>query len=224
MSRWSLIALLALGCAAAVACIGGDSGDADATATPNATAADAAPAATAVSQPTATPTPAPASTPEATATPTETAVALPVPGIDGVPFSLADFAAALPTPGMRPADEFFEPSCPGAGGEPVAFIGPDGHGNGPFGGGNGPHPVWVLWVYADHEAFERDWEVDENFRVSPLLDGCEPPTGWVYWNENLVLWFAGLYGANVEPGTLPSTADEVREHPVLRTFLELTWQ
>ncbi|MYE32133.1 MAG: hypothetical protein F4X80_05680 [Chloroflexi bacterium] len=183
------------------------------------------PTATATAPVTTSPTPTPSPTgppgPAAEATPTPTATLAPTPtrvagSIDGDPFSLEDFESALPSPGLDLSDEF-EPVCPGASTPPVVFTGPDG-------GSGEKHAVWVLWVYADHDAFEADWSVGEDFRVRPLLDGCEPPNGFVYWHENLVLWFVGFYGSDVAPGSLPATADEIREHPVVRTFLELTWQ
>ena len=195
-------------------CIGGGSDDEE----PAPTATVTAPAAT-----TATPSPSPTGPPgpAAGATPTTTATPTPTPtrvaeSIDGDPFSLDDFESALPSPGLALSDEF-EPACPGASAQPVVFTGPDG-------GSGERHAVWVLWVYADRDAFEAEWSVGEDFRVSPLLDGCEPPNGFVYWHENLLLWFAGFYGSEVAPGSLPATAAEVREHPVVRTFLGLTWQ
>ena len=136
--------------------------------------------------------------------------------VDGDPFSLDDFESALPAPGLAFSDEF-EPVCPGASAEPIVFTGPGV-------GLDEQHAVWVLWIYADRDAFKADWTVGEDFRVRPLLDGCEPPNGFVYWHENLILWFAGFYGADVAPGSLPATAEEVRSHPVVQAFLELTWQ
>ena len=183
-------------------------------------------AATAAAVTTPRPTPSPTSPPGPAATATRPATPTPSPtraaptdggaAIDGDPFSLADFEAALPSPGLTRSDEF-EPACPGASAPPVVFTGPDG-------ASDEKHAVWVLWVYANRDAFEADWSVGEDFRVRPLLDGCEPPNGFVYWHENLVLWFAGFYGSEVAPGSLPAAADEVRSHPVVRTFLELTWQ
>lgn len=217
MRRLAATVALALASAVLVACLGVGSDDAEETPTATATAS-----ATTTPPPTPSPTgppgPAAAATPTTTPTPAPTRVSGSIDGaaIDGDPFSLDDFESALPSPGPDPSDEF-EPACPGASAQPVVFTGPDG-------ASGEKHAVWVLWVYADLDAFKADWSVGEDFRVRPLLDGCEPPNGFVYWHENLVLWFAGFYGSEVAPGSLPATAEEIREHPVVRTFLELTWQ
>ena len=217
MSRLAATLALALAGAFLAGCLGVGSDEPEPTPTAAATAA-----AVTTPPPTASPTspPGPAATATRPATPTPSPTrAAPTGGgasIDGDPFSLADFEAALPSPGLARSDEF-EPACPGASAPPVVFTGPDG-------ASDEKHAVWVLWVYADRDAFEADWSVGEDFRVRSLLDGCEPPNGFVYWHENLVLWFAGFYGSEVAPGSLPAAADEVRSHPVVRTFLELTWQ
>ena len=210
---------LALAGAVLVGCLGVGSDEAEPTPTATATAGVVTTPPPTPS-PTGPPGPAATSTPPAATTPTPSPTrAAPTDGgasVDGDPFSLGDFEAALPSPGLARSDEF-EPTCAGASAPPVVFTGPDG-------ASAGKHAVWVLWVYADRDAFQADWSVGEDFRVRPLLDGCEPPNGFVYWHENLVLWFAGFYGSEVAPGSLPATADEIRSHPVVRTFLELTWQ
>ena len=213
MRRTAATVALALAGALVLGCIGGGSDD-----EPAATATATAPAATTATpspSPTGPPGPAAGATPTTTATPTREPTRV-AGTIEGVPFSLDDFESAVPSPGLVPSDEF-EPVCPGASAQPVVFTGPDG-------AQGERHAVWVIWVYADHDAFEAEWSVGEDFRVGPLLDGCEPPNGFVYWHENLLLWFAGYYGSEVAPGSLPATAAEVREHPVVRAFLGLTWQ
>ncbi|MYD65740.1 MAG: hypothetical protein F4X26_07165 [Chloroflexi bacterium] len=214
MTRLVAAVVLALAGALALACIGGGSDDAEPTATAT-TTTQATATATPTPSPTGPPGPAAGATPTTTATPTPTPTRV-AESIDGDPFSLDDFESALPSPGLALSDEF-EAACPGASAQPVVFAGPDG-------GSSERHAVWVLWVYADRDAFQAEWSVGEDFRVSPLLDGCAPPNGFVYWHENLLLWFAGFYGSEVAPGSLPATAAEVREHPVVRTFLGLTWQ
>ena len=207
------VAFLALVSASLLGCFGGDSGE-----TPPATTPTATQAVTTSTRTVTTPSATPAAPATATATPTPARA----PGTasaavaDGDPFSIEDFESALPAPGLMLSDEF-EPVCPGASGEPIVFTVPGV-------GLDEQHAVWVLWIYADRDAFDGDWAVGEDFRVRPLLDGCEPPNGFVYWHENLILWFAGLYGSEVAPGSLPATAEDVRSHPVVRTFLELTWQ
>ena len=211
------VALLALVSVSVLGCSGGDSDDTAPAATLTATQA-----VTTSTQPPATPSATPAAPAPAPATATPTPTPARAPGttgtvvVEGNPFSLEDFESALPSPGLVFSDEF-EPVCPGASGEPIVFTGSGA-------GMDAKHAVWVLWIYADRDAFEADWAVGEDFRVRPLLDGCEPPNGFVYWHENLILWFAGFYGSEVAPGSLPATAEEVRSHPVVQAFLELTWQ
>ncbi len=211
MRRRAVAAVLMLGAAVTLGCFGDGSNDEEPTPTATTAARPAttpAPAASPTGQPSATSTVAPAPTrAQGTVGGTE---------IEGDPFSSGDLEAALPSPGMALSDEF-EPECPGASAPSVVFTGPDG-------ASSEKHAVWVLWVYPGREAFEADWAVGEDFRVRSLLDGCEPPNGFVYWHENLLLWFAGYYGSEVAPGTLPATGDEIRGHPVVRTFLGLTWQ
>lgn len=218
MRRRATTLALALAGVVLAGCLGVGSDDTEPTPTATATAA-AVTTPPPTPSPTSPPGPAATATSPATSTPTPSPTRAPTDGgasSEGDPFSLADFEAALPSPGLALSDEF-EPACPGASTAPVVFTGPDGS-------SGEQHAVWVLWVYADRDAFEADWTVGDDFRVRSLLDGCEPPNGFVYWHENLVLWFAGFYGSEVAPGSLPAAADEVRSHPVVRTFLELTWQ
>ena len=226
MRRLAATVALALVAAAVLGCTGGDDDDAPATATATstsgtaavATAATAATAASATVTATA-PTPATATAASATATSStaaQTRAQAPATGAggDGVPHSFATFEAALPAPGLVLTDEF-EPECAGASIEPIVFVGPDS-------GSNARYAVWALWVYADGDALRAEWAIGADFRVTPLLEDCEPPNGFVYWNENVLVWFAGLYGSEVAPGSLPAAADEVRSHPVVQAFLGLT--
>lgn len=199
MRRLATTVALGLAVVVFVGCLGvGSDGDEP---TPTATAT-----ARAVTTPAPTPSPTGPPGPAATATRTTTPTPAPtrVPGtiddsaVGGDPFSLGDFEEALPPPGLEVSDEF-APVCPGASAQPVVFTGSDG-------ASSEKHAVWVLWVYADRDAFKAEWSVGEDFRLRPLLDGCEPPNGFVYWHENLVLWFAGFYGSEVAPGSLPATA------------------
>ena len=224
-ARAALLALLALAAVLAIAC----GGDGESEATPTATAAATAPAATSTATPaqTATPTatrpPSPAATPAATSTPapTATATATPTPAAgpapvaaEGVPYSLSDLADAL-APGGIEASGLYDPAaaCAGAAVEGVPFVAAGDASAERF-------AVWVLWVYPDVEAREGDWRTGQ--RAEPLVEGCEPPNGFVYWNENLLLWFSGFFGDAVEPGSPPLSLEEVREHPVVRAFLGLT--
>ena len=205
-----------------------------ATATP--TAAAAAPA---TATPASTPTPAPATATPApapstatptpvpvTATPTPTPAAptpsttpiaptlTPLASVEGaLPSTFLELAAALPDDGLRLTDAY-DPVCPGSSVEPIVFAGTDS-------GDGGRFAVWVFWPYPDREAFWDEWDINSEGRAGPLLDGCDPPNGYVYFNRGLLIWFVGFYGSDVEPGSPPTSRAEVRQHPVIRAFLGL---
>jgi hypothetical protein len=166
--------------------------------------------ATATSMPTpatATPTPAPAATPPRTA-PTLTPLAS---AGRTLPGTFQQLAAQLPAPGLSLTDAY-DPACPGSSVEPIVFAGTDSEDGGRF-------AVWVFWPYADREAFGEEWSISSEGRAEPLLDGCEPPNGYVYFNRGLLMWFVGFYGSGVEPGSPPTSRAEIRQHPVTRAFL-----
>ena len=98
--------------------------------------------------------------------------------------------------------------------EPIVFAGTDSDDGERF-------AVWVFWPYPDREAFWEEWDINSEGRAGPLLDGCEPPNGYVYFNRGLLIWFVGFYGSSVEPGSPPTSRAEVRQHPVIRAFLGL---
>ncbi len=225
-SRVAFLVLLVAVVASVVTlrCGRGDNGE-DARPAPTATAT-AAPTRTATvtatpsSSPAATPTATepPRATPTPTATPTATrtqAAATPPPvGAEGIPYSLSDLVDAL-APGGVVLTDLYDPAsaCAGAAVEGLPFIASEDATGGRF-------AVWVLWVYPDGEARQADWRTGQ--RAEPLVAGCEPPNGFVYWHANLLIWFIGFYGDDVEPGSPPLSLEEVREHPVLRAFLGLT--
>lgn len=202
---------------------------APATATPAASAATPATATPTPPPATATPTPAPATatptpapppatpTPPATpppttttATPTLTSLA----SVDGtLPSTFLELAAALPDDGLRLTDAY-DPVCPGSSVEPIVFAGADSEDGGRF-------AVWAFWPYPDREAFWEEWDITSEGRAEPLLDGCEPPNGYVYFNRGLLIWFVGFYGSDVEPGSPPTSRAEIRQHPVIQAFLGL---
>ena len=164
---------------------------------------------TATPTPTLTPTPTPAATPPpVTATPT-----LAEPDLADLPGRFRQLAAALPEPGLMLTD-VFAPACPGASVEPIVFVGPDFEDGERF-------AVWVFWPYPDRAAFWEQWVITSEGRAEPLLDGCEPPNGFIYFNQGRLIWFVGFYGSEVDPGSPPDTRAEIRQHPVIRAFLEL---
>ena len=81
--------------------------------------------------------------------------------------------------------------------------------------------VWAFWPYPDRDAFWEEWNINSEGRAEPLLDGCEPPNGYVYFNRGLLIWFVGFYGSDVEPGSPPTSRAELRQHPVIQAFLGL---
>ena len=195
---------------------------APATATPTPVPATATPTPAPVAAPptptpaTATPTPAPATaTPTAApaATPPRTAPTLtPLASADrSLPGTFQQLAARVPAPGLSLTDAY-DPVCPGSSVEPIVFAGTDSEGGNRF-------AVWVFWPYPDREAFGEEWSISSEGRAEPLLDGCEPPNGHVYFNRGLLMWFVGFYGSGVEPGSPATSPAEVRQHPVTRAFL-----
>lgn len=222
-SRIAFLVLLVAVVAAVVTLRCGGSDDepavatATATATPTSTAAaTTTPTATPTATPAATGTPAATPTPTpATATATRTPVAATPPSVsaEGLPYSLSDLADAL-APGGVVLTDLYDPAsaCAGAAVEGLPFVASEDATAGRF-------AVWVLWVYPDGESRQADWQTGQ--RAEPLVEGCEPPNGFVYWHDNLLLWFIGFYGDDVEPGSPPLSREEVREHPVIRAFLGL---
>lgn len=108
----------------------------------------------------------------------------------------------------------YEPVCPGSSVEPIVFAGTDSEDGERF-------AVWAFWPYPDREAFWEEWNINAEGRAEPLLDGCEPPNGYVYFNRGLLIWFVGFYGSGVEPGSPPTSRAEIRGHPVIQAFLGL---
>ena len=227
MRRLAVTAVAVLVILAALALYGrgGDDGDpvvvSTATATPAATQTPAAPTTTATPAPaTATPgtptaTPTPSATPSPTPSPTPTAPSLtPTAAANTVlPTSFVQLAATLAEPGLALTNAF-DPACTGASVEPIVFAGPDFESSRRF-------AVWVFWPYPDRDAFDEEWTINAQRRAESLLAGCEPPSGFVYYNRHLLLWFVGFYGDDVAPGSPAHTPNEVRTHPVVQGFLSL---
>ncbi len=141
-------------------------------ASPAATTETATPAATETATPTATSTPSP--------TPTRTAGGSSAGGgASGVPYSTGDVRAAMAAAGVGfEVDDEREPLCGDTSVPETAFEA----------GGS----TWALWVYPDGDAREAEWELDDG-HLAARVDDCDPPTGFNYFNANLVLVL-------VEPG------------------------
>ena len=218
--RHALTAALALIGVLALACLGDDDdGDAVQLRTPTLTpTASETPSPTATAA--ATPAPVTTATARATATPVPapTAPLRPVPtpasaDLAGSPFSTHDVRVAVEGANYSfwPAD--VEPFCletavPGLPFWSANLAGSD------FG------PVYMLWVYPDLEALRADWQVTPGERPELLVEGCELPYGFVWWNENAVMAFQVFLGPDGESG-LAGSATGPAEFPAVRAFLEL---
>ena len=135
--------------------------------------------------------------------------------LTGFPFSTSDLRQALEIAGYSFSGvEERAPICPQTSVPELPFWSPNL-------AGNDSGPILVLWVYPTFEALEADWEAEPGAPPKPLLDGCELPTGFVYWNQNLVLVFETWSSLGVESpvdidGRIPS------EHPAVTAFLSMT--
>lgn len=167
----ALAALLALGC----------TGDGDAPPPASAPEATSTAAATAAPSPPPTPTPtnraAPA-TPEATSTATATAPPALAAG-EGAPFSAAALAAAVEAAGGRFDLLGGEAWC-----AETSIAGRRYRASADAASAFGA--VFVLWAYPGAEALRADWRAEAGSSPQPLT-ACEPPSGYTYWHENLVL-------------------------------------
>lgn len=162
------------------------------------------------------PTASPSVTASPTATPQPTATGSPnAPGttdLEGFPFGTADVRAAVEARcfGFVPVAER-APLCPASSVTGHAFWSANL-------AGSDSGPIFVLWVYEDPAALQLDWEVEPGSSPSPRFD-CELPSGFVYWNENMVLaletWLAA--GSDV-----PIGEERPSDHPAVQGFLSLT--
>ena len=192
-----LLVLLAIGTLGALACSGGD-GDA-------AAGAQATPA-----------TPAPTSTLEIAPThapsigPTDTSRDL-----TSFPFSTADLRQAIETAGYSFAPRTnIAPICPQTSVPEQAFWSVN-----LTGGDSGP--ILVLWVYPNSETLKADWQVEPGQAPQSLLPNCGLPSGFAYWNENLVMVFAAWFSLGIESATIPDEQSP-GQHPAVQAFLELS--
>lgn len=162
------------------------------------------------------PTASPSVTASPTATPQPTATGSPnAPGttdLEGFPFGTADVRAAVEARGFGfvPVAER-APLCPASSVTGHAFWSANL-------AGSDSGPLFVLWVYEDPAALQLDWAVEPGSSPSPRFD-CELPSGFVYWNENMVLaletWLAA--GSDV-----PIGEERPSDHPAVQGFLSLT--
>ena len=192
-----LLVLLAIGTLGALACSGGDD---DAAAGAQATPA----------------TPAPTNTPEIAPTqapsvgPTDTSRDL-----TGLPFSTADLRQAIETAGYSFAPlTNIAPICPQTSVPEQAFWSvnlTDGDSG----------PILVLWVYPNSETLKADWQAEPGQAPQSLLPNCGPPSGFAYWNENLIMLFVAWFSLGIESATSPDEQSP-GQHPAVQAFLELS--
>ena len=217
--RPALLALAGVLGLLALACTGGDDDGVPVllTRTPTPTVT---PAASPTATPTPTATPMVAATPTTTPTPRPTpvpaATAPPTAGdIAGVPFSTADVRAAIEAEGFPLfALDDRAPLCA------TTSVPGQALWSGDISNGDGGR-VFVLWVYPDAEAVGADWRAEPGERPELQVPGCELPSGFVFWNENLVLAYETSQALGEDTGVRPFE-DGPANHHAIRAFLELT--
>jgi hypothetical protein len=102
--------------------------------------------------------------------------------VEGAPFGAADLMAALAKAGLGYGPQDHGVSCVGAGALGAAY------GTAGYDGDPGA-PGFTLWTYESPEALGADWELPASGPPSTKLDYCPLGSGFVYWNENLLLVF-----------------------------------
>lgn len=163
----ALAALLALGCTS-----GGDGG-----APPPASPTEAS-----VGVPPSASTPATPSPTEASPTPSPPPAAATQATLgdeEGAPFSAVALAAAVEAAGGRFESLPGEPWC-----AETSIAGRRYRASADASSSFGA--VFVLWAYPGAEALRGDWRAETGSSPEPLT-ACEPPSGYTYWHENLVL-------------------------------------
>ena len=192
-----LLVLLAIGTLGALACSGGDD---DAAAGAQATPATPAPTSTSEIAPTQAPS----------VVPTDTSRDL-----TGFPLSTADLRQAIETAGYSFAPlTNIAPICPQTSVPEQAFWSvnlTDGDSG----------PILVLWVYPNSETLKADWQAEPGQAPQSLLPNCDLPSGFAYWNENLVMVFAAWFSLGIESATSPDEQSP-GQHPAVQAFLELS--
>ena len=192
-----LLVLLAIVTLGALACSGGDD---DAAAGAQATPATPAPTSTLEIAPTQAPSVGPTDTSR---------------DLTGFPFSTADLRQAIETAGYSFAPlTNIAPICPQTSVPEQAFWSvnlTDGDSG----------PILVLWVYPNSETLKADWQAEPGHAPQSLLPNCGLPSGFAYWNENLVMVFVAWFSLGIESATSPD-GQSPGQHPAVQAFLELS--
>ena len=209
-----LLVLLAIVTLGALACSGGDD---DAAAGAQATPATPAPTSTLEIAPTQAPPVleiAPTQAPSVRRTNTDSDTSR---DLTGFPFSTADLrqACVIETAGYSFAPlTNIAPICPQTSVPEQAFWSvnlTDGDSG----------PILVLWVYPNSETLKADWQAEPGQAPQSLLPNCGLPSGFAYWNENLVMVFAAWFSLGIESATSPDEQSP-GQHPAVQAFLELS--
>ena len=120
------------------------------------------------------PTPEPLATPSAVATATAEPTATPLP--TGSPFSASQLLEALAKHGVDYELSELRSECLGEASGAHRYASERG-------------PDFTLWVYPGGDALKADWVLPSSGAPSPRTLECEVDSGWVYWNENVLLAF-----------------------------------
>ena len=116
-----------------------------------------------------------------TSAPDAEVMTLPRPA-EGSPFGGADLIQALAAAGLNSGPQDHGVGCNGAGSHGRAWATAGD-------GGDTSSPGFTLWVYPSSEALQDDWELPPTGPPITTLDHCPLGSGFVYWNENLLLVF-----------------------------------
>ena len=141
--------------------------------------------------------PAAPATPLASAAPLASATVGPpsaIPGIGPFPFGVSQLAALS----AQPAASELPASCS------LTSVVPRGYAVGPV----ETAAVYAIWMYPTPEALAEDWAVTPGDAPEARFGACALPTGYAYWNENLLLAF-------IEPG------DDATRSQLVDSFLSL---
>jgi hypothetical protein len=134
------------------------------------------------------------------------------PDLEGHPFSTRDVRQAIEKDGNGYSFRYVarEPLCPQTS-VPELSVWSGNLAGSDFG------PVLVLWLYPSEATLRQEWDVSGE-HPRPLLDGCELPTEFAYWNGNAILAFEIWLGLG-EEFSVDEHDESPDDHPAVRAFL-----
>ena len=131
--------------------------------------------------------------------------------VEGFPFSTADVRASVEARGFSfQAVTDRDPTCGDASVEVHLFWSANL-------AGADSGPLLALWVYADPDALTADWSVEPGSAPEPRF-ACALASGFVYWNENLVMTLETWLAAGFD---VPIGIENPSEHAAVQGFLLL---